>query len=319
MSGSSKDELAPVILESLPQGKLRSENFHKLLVILKVLLGLALLYLSVRGIHSTQLLGLGLKFWRWVLLVRNYHLPLSTSRLFAAYFTGQAANILLPFRGGELIRLGYFATHKETLPQAASTIVLEKYLDLSALTLLCLLVSYRVALANLLDLRAILLPATIGVTILLFLVVLTGPAIWERVRGYSLIPRLLVSWLDRWVQASGWLKQPGQVLPALLITLIIWVVMWLTNLLLFTSLGLALGGEAAGLVLVLVYIGLLPALMPGNIGPFYFFASLAVLPFGVIPSQALVFAVLLHAIVTLPPLLGGAAGLFLHSSRIASP
>ncbi len=41
-----------------------------------------------------------------------------------------------------------------------------------------------------------------------------------------------------------------------------------TNLLLFRALHLSLGVEAAGLVLV--YMGLFPAIIPGNVGPFYF-------------------------------------------------
>jgi hypothetical protein len=87
---------------------------------------------------------------------------------------------------------------------------------------------------------------------------------------------------------------------------------------LFKSLKLPLGGTAAGLVLILVYVGLLPALMPGNIGPFYFFASLAVSPFGIIHDQAFVFAVVLHAIVTLPPLLCGAIGLLVRPDRVVT-
>jgi hypothetical protein len=91
--------------------------------------------------------------------------------------------------------------------------------------------------------------------------------------------------------------------------------MWLTNLLVFKSLGLPLGLTAAGLVLILVYIGLIPALMPGNIGPFYFFARQAVMPFGILTDEAILFAVVLHAIVTLPALLAGLIGLLIRSDR----
>src|SRR4030042_3779736 len=114
------------------------------------------------------------------------------------------------------------------------------------------------------------------------------------------------------------MRNPRQVFPGVLLTILIWGVMWLTNLILFKSLSLPLGGTAAGLVLILIYIGLLPALMPGNIGPFYFFASLALLPFGILHEQAFVFAVVLHAIVTLPPLLGGVLGLLLRSDRVVT-
>jgi uncharacterized membrane protein YbhN (UPF0104 family) len=264
------------------------------------------------------LCGLGLKLWRWGVLLKNYQLSVTPSRLFSAYFVGQAANILLPFRGGELVRLAYFGDQTTILPQAAATIVLEKYLDLLSLAGLAILVSYKISLDNVLNLRGVLLPVTILISILLLASIIFGPAAWQKMRGYKFLPQRLTPWLDRWVQASLWLRDPVRLFPILLLTLLIWSVMWLTNLLLFSSLGLPLGGSAAGLVLVLVYIGLLPALMPGNIGPFYFFASLALLPFGILQQQALVFAVVLHALVTLPPLLCGALGLFLRTPRPAS-
>jgi hypothetical protein len=122
-------------------------------------------------------------------------------------------------------------------------------------------------------------------------------------------------WIDQWVEASQWLRNPRKIYPGILMTLLIWVIMWITNLLMFKCLGIPLGITAAGLVLILVYIGLLPALMPGNIGPFYFFASLGLLPFGIIHDQAFAFAVVLHAVVTLPSLVCGMIGLFLRPNR----
>jgi uncharacterized membrane protein YbhN (UPF0104 family) len=152
-------------------------------------------------------------------------------------------------------------------------------------------------------------------TLLLLAAILFGPVIWGKIRARKLLPKSMIDWVDRWVQASQWLRNPKQVFPGVFLTILIWGVMWSTNLLLFKSLDLPLGGTAAGLVLLLVYVGLLPALMPGNIGPFYFFARLALLPFGIIHDQAFVFAVVLHAIVTLPPLLGGVIGLLVRTNR----
>jgi uncharacterized protein (TIRG00374 family) len=333
LRGGSQEKPSHMNLESPAVVRVHSKNYKITLAILKILAGLALLILSLRGIQfenladgirTTQLiwlapailsvfLGLALKLWRWWILVRNYHIHASFARLFSAYFVGQAANIILPLRGGELVRLGYFAREKTTLPCAATTIILEKYLDLLALTVCSVWVSLKFSLDNLLNLRAYLLPAAIVLTILFLSGILLGPSLWEKIRKDKRLPQRLVDWLDRWVQASQWLRNPRQFIPGVLLTIAIWVVMWSTNLLLFKSLGLSFSGTAGGLVLVLVYIGLLPALMPGNIGPFYFFATLALFPFGVLPVQALAFAVILHAIVTLPPLLGGGLGLLIRS------
>ena len=51
------------------------------------------------------LLSLAFKVWRWDLLLRNYQLRLPLKRLISAFFLGQAANILLVIRGGEIVRV----------------------------------------------------------------------------------------------------------------------------------------------------------------------------------------------------------------------
>ena len=80
------------------------------------------------------------------------------TRLFSAYFVGQAVNIILPLRGGELVRIGYFAGEPKILPEIVSTIVLEKYLDLMALTVCGILVSFKISLDNILNLQRLASP-----------------------------------------------------------------------------------------------------------------------------------------------------------------
>ena len=313
----------------------RSPYLTKLLAVIKILTGLALLVLSIQGVQWGNLItglrsanfawlvmailavlfGLFLKIWRWAIFIKNYHIRVSPARLFSAYFVGQAINIILPLRGGEIVRVGYFAGEPEILPEITSTVVLEKYLDLLAFVSCVILVSLKFSVDNIMNLRPWLFPFT-GVFTLVFLVaILFGPAIWKKMRTWNLLSKRIIDWIDRWVETSLWLRNPRQVFPTILLTILIWSVMWSTNLLLFKSLGLPANGTAAGLVLTLVYVGLFPALMPGNIGPFYFFARLALLPFGIIHDQAFVYAVVLHAIVTLPPLLGGVIGLLLRPNR----
>ncbi len=335
LSGEQSQGLSKTELEKPATDVVRARNIKTLGLAIKLLAGLALLILSIQGIQFNNLvtairstnpgwlilailavlLGLGLKLWRWVNLVKNYHIEASAGRLFSAFFVGQAANIVLPLRGGEVIRLGYFTGETKILTEAASTIVLEKYLDLLALTTCGVLVSLKISLDNILNLRGFLLPVAILASLVLLAAIWFGPELWGKIAKRRILPPGMINWLEQWIQASQWLKNPRQVLPAVFITIIIWVVMWVTNLLMFKSLGLPLGGTASGLVLILVYIGLLPALMPGNIGPFYFFARLALVPFGVIHDPAFAFAVVLHAIVTLPAMFGGAAGLLIHSDR----
>ena len=336
VSGERGENISRSRLSIFKKIRLPPINLKFILIIIRILAGLALLILAVQGIQYKNLAagissanivwlapvffsvltGLFLKLWRWAIFLKNYRIQTSMARVFSAYFAGQAVNILLPLRSGELVRVGYFADQTKILPEIVTTIALEKYLDLIALVLCCILVSFKLSLDNILNLRGILLPVSVILTLVLLVAIFLGPTLWQKIRDRNLLPERLTVWLDRWLQASQWLRNPRRVFPGVLLTLLIWGIMWLTNLLLFHSLGMPLGGTASGLVLISVYVGLLPALMPGNIGPFYFFASMALIPFGIIHDQALTFAVILHAIVTLPALLGGAIGLLIRPGRM---
>ncbi len=303
-------------------------HWHKSYLInaLKIALGLLLLYLSFQRVNwefllealqtvsypwlllaiLSVLISLALKIWRWDLLLRNYHLRIPLLRLISAFFLGQAANILLVIRGGEIVRVT--TAHqpgKEDWVEITATIAIEKYLDLLFLVLLMLAMATNLP-ALALETMGNLFPLLIIVTILLLLAVLFGPMLWHRVfPAESKTPWLakVQRKLDQFLQASLWLRDPRKLLPSLGVTLLIWVVMAITNLFVFQSLAIDLSWNAAVLVLILVYIGVLPALMPGNLGPFTFFAQLALIPFAVSNELAVAFAVILYVIVTLPPLI----------------
>ena len=297
-----------------------------LATILKIALGLLLLYLSFQRVDwpilldalrsvsglwlviaiLSVLLSLALKVLRWDLLLHNYQLRLPLRRLISAFFLGQAANILLVIRGGEIVRVtSAHQPGQNDWVEISATIAIEKYLDLLFLVLLMLAMATNLP-PLALETMGSLYPLLIIMTILLLLAILFAPTLWRRFfPGESKTPWLakVQRKLDQFLQASLWLREPSKLLPSLGITLLIWVVMALTNRLVLQSLAINLGWDAALLVLILVYIGVLPALMPGNLGPFVFFAQLALIPYAVPNERAVAFAIILYAIVTLPPLL----------------
>jgi hypothetical protein len=305
-------------------------------------LGLAFLYVSFAQVDWAQLgsnlaaarpdwLGLAvvsvlistaLKIVRWRLLI---HLCAPASlpgwaRLSAAFLVGQAANVVLPFRGGDLVRIGWLAVQdrEDALPVTLS-IVLEKFVDILALFMVLAWLGPILPLPVLERVRGWLVPLGAGFSILLILAVGFAPFLWCRLREWPLLHRLAAAqaWLarmDAWVAA---VRQPGALrswLPIAAMTAGIWLVMLATNLCVLRALNLPTDIRAGGLVLALVMVGLAPALMPGNFGPFYFFAMLGLAPFGIAEAAQAAFAVLLHAVVTLPPL-ALAAGFIAGSRR----
>lgn len=312
----------PRLFKRLPLGTL-----------LKIFIGLALLILSLWGVNWDQLraslteirlfwllgvlasvlAGLWLKIGRSYILLRNFQTPTPFRKTSEAFFLGQAVNILLPSRGGDLVRLGYLSSDQPAqIPQVTAALALEKFLDLIAMTAIALGVAAYLPADRAVWVRTWLLPLSLAGMAGLAALIAFGPSVWHALRARlpgknSPVGRKLVSLTDQFVESSLWLRQPRQILPALGFTLVIWAVMWATNQILLRGLGLVIPVSAGGLVVVLIYIGVLPAIMPGNVGPFYFFAQLGLAPFAVEPQRAVAFAILLHAAVTLTPLI--AAGL----------
>ncbi len=269
----------------------------------------------------STLAGAGIKILRWDVLLAGSGLSARPSllRLGGAFLLGQAANILLPFRGGEVVRIGWLAAEdrQDTLLAAVSVFV-EKYLDLAALLLLALWLGPTLPIEFIERSRRWLAPLCLALSALLAAALWLGPRLWGPL-SRSLARRPNGRWVGLLRRADGWaanlraLRRARVILPALGLTVLAWLVMLSTNLLVLRALGLSADVRAGSLVLALVYFGVAPALMPGNLGPFYFFAMLGLAPFGISQAERGAFAVILHALVTLPPLV--LAGAFLAGSR----
>jgi uncharacterized membrane protein YbhN (UPF0104 family) len=303
--------------------------------------GLALLYLALRGLNWLQvrnalavvdwrwgllalasvLASLGLKAMRWQWLLRGAAPRSTWANLLGALLAGQAANLVLPVRGGELSRVLLVAPASAARMGIIASIVAEKAFDLAALAVLAAGWLPGVFLPA--------GPAWMGAAAALagaagmWAVVRWGEALWAPLRGWAdrrAAPgarRAPVRWGDEVLQSVRPLRSPGAFLAMVGITGAIWANMLITNLLLFSAFHLQAPILAGITVLVLVHVGVSPSLMPGNLGPFYFFTQAALLQFAVPPPVALGYAVVLHALVTLPPLVGGSLYLLAARGRMA--
>ena len=98
-------------------------------VLWDALTSVSISWLLIAGLSI--LLSLSLKILRWDLFLRNYQVRIPLQRLTLAFFLGQAANILLFVRGGELLRITAAHTKdQDDLGPIAATIAIEKYIDL---------------------------------------------------------------------------------------------------------------------------------------------------------------------------------------------
>lgn len=247
--------------------------------------------------------------WRWLLLGLGIQREPGFLRLGGAFFIGQAVNILFPLRAGELARVGWLSVNdQQDAFLTAFSVLLEKYFDLVILLGLVTWLGPVLPVEALITSRSWLVPLCAGATLTLVVGLWAAPFLWERIsqrwpkRWAGLAERI-----ESWVSSLRLLRSGRRVLTLMVFSVLLWGVMLSTNLFVLQALSLPVDLRTGGLVLVLVYLGLAPALMPGNVGPFYYLAMLALAPFGIGISERAAFAVLLHAIVVLPPLfLGGA-------------
>jgi len=274
-------------------------------------LWLAIAFLAV-------LASIGVKFWRWELLVSPVCPQQSSLSILRSLLLGQAANIVLPLRGGDLVRAAVLAPSGGRLAAVLAVTVVEKALDLIALGLAAAAAMLLIWPGSV----AVSWPGMflLGLALLLAALVIMSSLdrVWARLRPVlkRLPANIAVSaqkFGDGMVDGIGELRRARHMPPVIALTLLSWLVMLSINIALLKSFAIPAPAGAALLVLVLVHIGVIPALMPGNIGPFYFFARLALTTYGISAAASTGFAVVLHAIITLPPMIG--AGLALLMSK----
>jgi uncharacterized membrane protein YbhN (UPF0104 family) len=338
-AGAPLNQVAALRPDQAEAATLKRRNLRLGLTAIRWGLGLLLLVLALRQVDiaalaaslrathvgwllltlSTVLLGIALKAVRWGMLLKPVCPEKTPWEILGALLSGQAANILLPFRGGEVIRAG--AVVPPTDGRAGAVLVgigVEKALDFLALSLAAaLLVPLMPAgLASSAWARA--LAAGMALLGAVLAVVLLSRRAWQHARSLaSALPVAPRHRVQRWLESASLslerFVESGNRGKVIALTAVIWLVMLSTNLALLWALGLEAGPGPAALVLIAVHLSLIPALMPGNLGPFYVAVELGLSPFGVPLEIAALYAILLHALVTLPPLAG--AGLYLIAAR----
>jgi uncharacterized protein (TIRG00374 family) len=242
-------------------------------------------------------------------------LPAGSSRLRDLYRVsalGLAVNNLAPARLGDVVRLVLGAQSAGLgLARAASSMVVERLLDLLSLALLGLALLPFTPLPW--QLRGVILVVALGSTFGLAL--LCSLAGW-RTRLAGWLERLRsdepgggrLGWLTRFeelVSCLAGFERPSCLLGPLLLSLLHWLVNGSIYGLLLLALGLELPLVAPLFVLVVTCLGLMLPSSPGYVGVLDYLCVLSLAFFGIEPTTALAFALLLHAHALVTPLAVG--------------
>ncbi|BAJ63982.1 lysylphosphatidylglycerol synthase transmembrane domain-containing protein [Anaerolinea thermophila] len=259
---------------------------------------------------------LGMKILRWGVLLRlvgGERDMVASQDLIAPFFVGQAVNIVMPFRGGEVLRLSWLGVKdKRLMLPGAFSILLEKWEDLLFLSLLTLVLAPWVS-------EWIKFPPVYSWFLAGLVLLILGGVVWAirffNLQSISFIPQpfreVLGPEIGRLQQRLNLTKRHlFLVFLSVFLSMLIWGSMILTNLFTLQALALPVNVKIAGVILVFVYVSLIPALIPGNVGPFHGAVVLGMSLFQIPLAPSLSFAILLHGIVTVFPLVVSALILF---------
>lgn len=249
--------------------------------------------------------------WRWQALL--WRADLDLWRAMAALLVGQVANLVLPVRGGDLVRAVWIGPERGTnAPEALGSVALEKVWDLVGL-LLCGLI-----LLLLVPLPEWFARSTWGTALTL---VVGGLVLWAGLRwqdrlfrwAAALLAYLPAGWdeallprLRRLAQGLASIRHGGASARALLWTVVKWGLGAVTNWAVMRAFGVH---SVAGAIFLLatLMVGNVAVPAPGRLGVFEGITVVSLALFGVAYDRALAIGLVLHLVVMAPPLLAAGA------------
>lgn len=266
--------------------------------------------LSIRPAHGAWLLaGLAgtlatylLFALRWRMIARKAF-ALRTSEAFHYIMIGYLANVVMPLRLGDVARgvLAARETGARTVTVLA-TMALERILDVAAILLLALLVSWKMAIPDPVRLAAISFAWAVAVAVLLFFSLLLLPetlkakllAMGERMPER---PLAFARGLARQFKAGvGSLLDAALLARCVGLSLLAWGTFSGTTLFFLYAFSFDLPWPAAVFVVVVVNLGSAIPSSPGFIGVYHYLVVLALGVWAVPKSEALGYALATHGL-----------------------
>ncbi len=266
---------------------------------------------------GTALLTTWMKAVRWRLLFYPSHSRLAVRTCLLALLVGQLANKLLPARLGDLARVYVIGERaKISKALALATTVVEKAMDSVVLLVLIALLSPRVPMPPWLARSSVFLSGILA-ALLFAMIVLTNQG-WKIVRilqsrWEGRAPSALLHGIRRLVEAGQSLGALSDLRMQTQLwgwSWVIWITAAATNVLTFLALGLGANLLPSLVLLVVLMTGAALPTSPLQMGVFHYSCVLTLSLFGVEPSLAFSYGLVLHLVVHLPIVVGGALGLW---------
>ena len=236
----------------------------------------------------------------WKTLLRKCN-DITTYPLFKSVIIGQMGNNILPFRGGELLRIySIQQTTPVKVPLAFSSIVVERVLDLISLIVMIGVLSLAIDLPDLLKTTI----SGIVVCTLLSLMIMTYFIHKNSYVNYSWFINIfpenrrdaIASILNNLIQGLSSLLKPSWIVRLVFLSLSCWIFVYFAIVFALKAYHLEIEWIIPLFVLVVLNIGMMSPLLPASLGNYQFFSIVALGHFGIEKSVALGFSFVIQTI-----------------------
>ena len=251
----------------------------------------------VLGVLLFSVLGYGTRCFRWWLMLRSVGSGFSDcARIF---MTSLAANNILPFRIGDVMRIFTYADDLRTTPSTVlSTVLLEKFLDVFSLAVMFVLTMHTGKVVSP-HLRAA-AELGLGISTVCLLVMVFGAHTLEAPvrRAFAKTGHPQVKKIEHWLLlALECIRQIG--VAGTLFLILVSFVAWSFEGLLYVSamrlVGLVTDWAGPWQAVSQANLSFLIPSSPGGIGPFEWACKDALLRHGATDATAAIFGLLIHA------------------------
>ena len=251
----------------------------------------------IAGVVAFSVLGYGTRCWRWWLMLRSVPSRLAVcSRVF---LTSLAANNILPFRLGDVMRIFTYSGDLQATPSIIlSTVLLEKLLDVFTLAVL-FVVTMHTGRAVSPHLRYV---AEVGVavsTIGLLIMVFGAHTLEAPIRkAFAQTKNAKLAKVEHWLLLALECIRNIGVLGTLFLVLVSFVAWGFEGLLYVSAarlVGLVTDAGGPWQAVSQANLSFLIPSSPGGIGPFEWACKDALLRHGVTDNAATIFGLLIHA------------------------
>jgi uncharacterized protein (TIRG00374 family) len=247
----------------------------------------------------------------WMCIVKPIKV-VSLYNAISSYLLGVFSNLVLPFKLGDVVQ-GYSLSKRQEISKIStvSAVVIQRIFEVTSLMLVMAFVGLMFSFPLLFQKRTlvlgiVVLAANIGLLYLYRKREWVIKGIEKIVSRFSpMLGRTVAKVLEQFLAGTKVINSFTDVSKIMFLSLLSWVVQISMVRLTTEALNISIDIVASAVVLLIINMGLIIPLAPGNIGTFQFFSILALSLFSVSKPKALTFSIIFQIIQGVPVIVGG--------------